>query len=143
MRRLILLLTLVILVYSVMVDENKTVVEAVTVYEVNQLQDGWPVGGWNCRAWGVVRLLADGYAIDLDPEGALQNWGRWQFYTEQDVIIVWMESSKIDVISKVEKQGDSKSQYIHQSFFPYGPSSNPEEVKKIFIENAKKDKARP
>lgn len=137
MRRLILLLTLVILVYSVMVDENKTVVEAVTVYEVNQLHDGWPVGGWNCRAWGAVRLLADGYAIDLDPEGALQNWGRWQFYTENDVIIVWMESSKIDVISKTEDQ------YFHQSFFPFGSSTTVEEVKKILIEHEQKAKARP
>lgn len=90
----------------------------------------WPIGGWNTKSWGAIRLLDDGYVIDLDPEGKLQNWGIWQYHcSENAVLIIWMESSMMEVIAK---EGDK---YYRQSAYPFGISSEIQEVKKIFKED--------
>ena len=89
-------------------------------------QVDWPVGCWNCRSWGAIRLLDDHYAIDTDPEGRLNNWGIWQYYCSDDaVIIVWMESSYDEVIQK------NNDKYFMQSLWRGDMSSKVEEVKKV------------
>ena len=86
----------------------------------------WPIGCWNCRSWGAIRILEDGYAIDLDPEGKLNNWGVWQHSgSENRVLIVWVESGMMEII---EKSGDK---YLRQSAYSWGIGSEIEEVKKI------------
>ena len=86
----------------------------------------WPIGCWDCRSWGAIRLLDDHYAIDLDPDGNLQDWGVWQYNLHENrVLIVWMESTRIEVI---EKEGDK---FYRQSAYNFGPSSKIEETKKI------------
>lgn len=86
----------------------------------------WPIGGWNTKHCGAIRLLDDGYVIDLDPEGKLQNWGIWQYYCgENAVLIIWMESSYDDVIQK------NNDKYFIQSLWSGDMSSKVEEVKKI------------
>jgi len=85
----------------------------------------WPIGCWDCRGWGAIRLLEDRYAIDLDPEGHLQNWGVWQWYDQHTVIVMWMESNMLEFI---QKDGDK---YMRQSLYSFGPGSSLEEVKKI------------
>ena len=95
------------------------------VVEIRKETD-WPVGCWNSRAWGGMRLLEDGYAIDTDPEGRLNNWGIWQYYCSDDaVIIVWMESNYDEVIQK------NNDKYFMQSLWCGDMSSKVEEVKKV------------
>ena len=70
-------------------------------------------------------MLEDGYAIDLDPEGKLNNWGVWQHSgNENRVLIVWVESGMMEII---EKRGDK---YLRQSAYSWGIASEIEEVKK-------------
>lgn len=86
----------------------------------------WPIGCWNCRSWGAMRLLEDGYCIDTDPEGFLNDWGVWQRFCGSDaVIVVWMESSRVEIIQK------EKDNYYHQTSYSFGIGSLVEEVKKI------------
>lgn len=85
----------------------------------------WAIGGWDCRSWGAIRLLEDRYAIDLDPEGCLNNWGVWQDFDENSVLIVWMESNKVEIIVK------DKDKFYTQSCFGFGMGSVVEETKKI------------
>lgn len=86
----------------------------------------WPIGCWGCRSWGAIRVLEDGYAIDLTPEGKLNNWGVWQHSGgENRVLIVWAESGMMEII---EKSGDK---YLRQSAYSWGIGSEIEEVKKI------------
>ena len=88
----------------------------------------WAVGGWDCRSWGAIRLLNDHYAIDVDPEGYLMNWGMWQDFDQNSVIILWIESSKMDIITK------ENNRFYTQHSYGFGISSEIEETKKIFIE---------
>ena len=104
-------------------DDKKK--ERVAIQQKQQ-QITWPIGCWNCRSWGAIRVLEDGYAIDLDPEGKLNNWGVWQHSgNENRVLIVWVESGMMEII---EKRGDK---YLRQSAYSWGIASEIEEVKKI------------
>ena len=104
-------------------DDKKK--ERVAIQQKQQ-QITWPIGCWNCRSWGAIRLLEDSYAIDLDPEGKLNNWGVWQYSGSEDrVLIVWIESGMMEII---EKRGDK---YLRQSAYSWGIASEIEEVKKI------------
>jgi hypothetical protein len=88
----------------------------------------WAVGGWDCRSWGAIRLLEDRYAIDVDPEGYLMNWGMWQDFDENSVIIVWVENTKIDIITK------ENNKFYTQHCYGFGLSSNIEETHKTLKE---------
>lgn len=95
------------------------------VVEIRKELD-WPIGCWNCRSWGGMRLLEDGYAIDTDPEGFLNDWGVWQhFGGTNQVIVVWMESSRVEMIQH------ESGKYYHQMSYSFGIGSNVEEVKKV------------
>lgn len=95
------------------------------VIEIRKETD-WPVGCWNCRSWGGMRLLEDGYAVDTDPEGLLNDWGVWQHFGGQsEVIIVWMESSRVEIIR------NDNGKYYHQMSYSFGIGSEIEEVKKV------------
>lgn len=111
------------------VAENDTSKKPVAKIEKKK-QDWW-VGGWNTKHWGAIRLLDDGYVIDLDPEGKLQNWGIYQKFNGDDneVLIIWMESSMMEII---RREGDK---FYRQSGYPFGVSSEIQEVKKIFNED--------
>lgn len=86
----------------------------------------WPVGAWDCRSWGAIRLLSDNYCVDTDPEGLLQDWGMWQYFGNQNaIIIVWMESSRIEIIE------NNNDEYYHQMSYSFGIGSEIEKVNKI------------
>jgi len=86
----------------------------------------WPIGCWDCRSWGGMRLLEDGYSIDTDPEGFLNDWGVWQHFGGPDaVIVVWMESTRVEIIE------NHNGKFYHQTSYSFGIGSNIEEVKKI------------
>lgn len=88
--------------------------------------EDWPVGCWDCRSWGAIRLLENNYAVYVDPDGYLQNWGIWNYNIHPNrIIIVWMESDMVEVIEKQEDR------FVRQSCFPWGTSSEIEETKKI------------
>jgi len=84
----------------------------------------WAVGYWDCRSWGGIRLSEEGYANDLGPEGQLQNWGAWQPFDQNSIIVVWMESSKIEIITK---EGDK---FYTQNCYGFGISSEITETKR-------------
>lgn len=88
----------------------------------------WAIGGWDCRSWGAIRLLDDHYAIDVDPEGCLTNWGMWQDFDQNSVIIVWVESRKIDIITR------DKNKFYTQSCYGFGISSEIQQTNKILKE---------
>ena len=95
-------------------------------FKVKELEQEWPVGCWDCRSWGAIRLLEDNTAISVDPDGNLENWGIWQYNIHNNrVLIVWMESEMIEII---EKENDK---FFRQSAFPWGIASEVEETKKI------------
>ena len=86
----------------------------------------WPIGCWNCRSWGAMRLLEDGYCIDTDPEGLLNDWGVWQHFCGPDaVIVMWMESSRVEIIE------NNNGKYYHQTSYSFGIGSAVEEIQKI------------
>lgn len=91
-------------------------------------EEHWAVGGWDCRSWGAIRLLNDHYAIDVDPEGFLINWGMWQDFDQNSIIIMWVESSKMDIIAK------ENNKFYTQHSYGFGISSEIEETHKIFKE---------
>lgn len=111
------------------VTENNTSEKRVIKTQIKR-QD-WMIGGWNTKHWGAIRLYEDGYVTDLDPQGDLQNWGIWQNFNgdEDEVLIIWMESSMMEII---QRSGDK---YYRQSAYPFGVSSEIIEVKKIFKED--------
>lgn len=86
----------------------------------------WAVGGWDCRSWGSIKLSADHYAMDVDPQGELQDWGCWQDYDQHSVVIVWMDSYRIEIINK--HYGKFYRQVAIEGF---GIISEIEETKKI------------
>lgn len=88
----------------------------------------WAVGGWDCRSWGAIRLLEDYYAIDIDAEGCLVNWGMWQNFNQNSVIIVWIENRRIDIIAK------ENNKFYTQSCYGFGIASTVEETHKILKE---------
>ena len=92
----------------------------------------WAVGGWDCRSWGAIRLFDDGLMIDVDPDGFLTNWGYWQIFDQNSVILMWMDSSKMEIITK---DGDK---FYTQSSHGFGISSEIEETKKTLIEKEHK-----
>jgi hypothetical protein len=94
-------------------------------------EDHWATGGWNCRHWGAIRLFEEPFkfATDLDPEGFLQNYGVWQDYDQNSVIIVW-ESGKREIIAK------EGNKYYNQTAYSFGISSNIEEISKIITKDA-------
>jgi len=102
-----------------------------TIIECKANDKDWMIGGWNTKHWGAIRLLDDGYVIDLDPEGKLQNWGIWQNFNgdENEVLIIWMDSSLIEII---QRDGDK---FYRQSGYPFGINNEIIEVKKIFKED--------
>lgn len=102
-----------------------TIVLAISYQACIMAEQHWAVGGWNARSWGAIRLLDDRYAIDLDPEGHLNDWGVWQDFDQYSVLIVWQESSRREVISKMD------GKFYHQVAYSFGIASNVEEVKKI------------
>lgn len=87
--------------------------------------DEWPTGCWDFRDWGAVRLLEDRYAIVVTPQGRLLNWGVWQYRTENEVLIVWMESTTDEVLAK---DGDK---YYVQAIWMGDMTSKVQETKKI------------
>ena len=98
------------------------------IISVCKSEEHWAVGGWNCRSWGAIRLLDDHYAIDVDPDGFLTNWGMWQDFDQNSVIILWFESSKMDIITK------ENNKFYTQNCYGFGISSEIEETQKIFKE---------
>ena len=101
------------------------------VAKIERKRQDWMIGGWNTKHWGAIRLYEDGYVTDLDPQGDLQNWGIWQNFNgdEDEVLIIWMESSMMEII---QRSGDK---YYRQSAYPFGVSSEIIEVKKILKED--------
>ena len=79
----------------------------------------WAVGCWNCRSWGAIRLLADNYAIDVDPECDLNDWGCWQDFSADSVIIVWIESYRVEIIQK------DTDKFSHQALLSYSSAYGP------------------
>jgi hypothetical protein len=98
------------------------------VVSVCKSEEHWAVGGWDCRSWGAIRLLNDHYAIDVDPEGCLINWGMWQDFDQNSIIIFWAENTKMDIISK------ENNKFYTQNSYGFGISSEIEETKKILTE---------
>jgi hypothetical protein len=86
----------------------------------------WAVGAWNCRPWGAIRIFEDGYAVDVNPDGELQNWGVWQNHDADSIIIVWLDSDLIEII---EARPDNK--FYRQCCYGFGIGSEVEETKKI------------
>lgn len=94
-------------------------------------EEHWAVGGWDARNWGAIRLFdfeLGKWAIDVDPEGNQQDWGIWQDYDRYSVIIVWMDSSRKEIIHK------DNGKFYHQTSHSFGISSDIEEIKKIIKE---------
>ena len=89
-------------------------------------EDHWATGGWSCRAWGAIRLYQDPikFATDLDPEGYLQDYGVWQDYDQNSVIIVWY-CGRREIIAK------ESDKYYHQTAYNFRLSSEVEEIYKI------------
>lgn len=86
----------------------------------------WPVGCWDCRSWGAIRLFEDHYVIYVDPDGNLEDWGIWNYNIHYNrVMIIWMDTNMVEVIEK------EKDVFVRQSCFPWGVSSTIEETKKI------------
>lgn len=94
------------------------------VVSVCKSEEHWAVGGWDCRSWGAIRLLDDHYAIDVDPEGCLMSWGTWQDFDKNSVIIVWIDSSKIDMITK------ENNKFYTQHSYGFGVASEIQETHK-------------
>jgi len=91
-------------------------------------EEHWAVGGWNARHWGAIRLFdfeLGKWAIEVDPEGNQQDWGVWQDYDQNSVIIIWMDSSRREIIHKHD------GKFYHQTGYSFGIASNIEEIKKI------------
>ena len=91
----------------------------------------WAVGGWDARAWGAIRLFdfeLGKWAIDVDPEGNQQDWGVWQDYDQDSVIIIWMDSGRREIICR------DNGKFFHQTAYTFGISSNIEEIKKTIKE---------
>jgi hypothetical protein len=87
----------------------------------------WAVGGWNARNWGAIRLFdfeLGKWAIDVDPEGNQQDWGIWQDYDQNSIIILWMDSSRREIIHKHD------GKFYHQTAYSFGIASNIEEIQK-------------
>jgi hypothetical protein len=105
-----------------------TIVLAISYQACIMAERHWAVGGWDCRSWGAIRLLDDRYAIDLDPEGCLNDWGVWQDFDQHSVLIVWQESSRREVINK------SGDKFYHQMAYSFGIASQIQEIRKILKE---------
>lgn len=86
----------------------------------------WAVGAWDCRSWGAIRIFEDGYTIDVNPDGELQNWGVWQNHNENSIIIVWLDSSLVEIIEKTPN-----NKFYRQGTYSFGIGSEIEETKKI------------
>lgn len=89
----------------------------------------WAVGGWDCRSWGSIKLTEDFFAVDLDPQGEMQDWGAWQNYDQHSIVIIWMDSYRIEIIN--EHYGKFYRQMAIEGF---GIVSEVEETKKIIKE---------
>jgi hypothetical protein len=92
----------------------------------------WAVGGWDCRSWGAIRLFdvdSGRWALDLSPDGDQQDWGVWQEFSQDSIIIIWMDSSRMEVIMK------SDDRYFHQMAYAFGISSHIEPTKKTIIQD--------
>lgn len=86
----------------------------------------WWCGCWGIRSFGSVRILPDRWAIDTDPEGRLNDFAFSQNFCGSDsIIIVWMESSRVEIIE------NNNGKYYHQMSYSFGIGSEIEEVKKI------------
>jgi hypothetical protein len=95
-----------------------------------QAEPHWAVGCWDCRSWGAIRLFNDNYAIDVDPEGDLNDLGCWQNFSPDSVIIIWTESRRIEIIQK------DTGKFLHQTLFGYSSAYSPiTEVKRSRVED--------
>lgn len=90
-------------------------------------EDHWAVGAWNARSWGAIRLFdfeLGKWAIDVNPEGDQQDWGVWQDFDQHSIIIIWMDSSRTEIIHRHD------GKFYHQTAYSFGIASNIEEIKK-------------
>jgi hypothetical protein len=91
----------------------------------------WAVGCWDCRSWGAIRLFdvdSGRWALDLDPDGDQQDWGVWQDFSQDAIIIMWMDSNRVEIIMK-DDHG-----YLHQSAHSFGISSVVEPTHKTILD---------
>lgn len=103
-----------------------TIMLAISYQACIMAEQHWAVGAWDCRSWGAIRIFEDGYTIDVNPDGELQNWGVWQNHNNNSIIIVWLDSSLVEII---EKNTDNK--FYRQGTYSFGIGSEIEETKKI------------
>jgi hypothetical protein len=90
-------------------------------------EEHWAVGAWNARSWGAIRLFdfeLGKWAIDVNPEGNQQDWGVWQDFNQHSIIIIWMDSSRREIIHKHD------GKFYHQTAYSFGIASKVEEIKK-------------
>lgn len=101
-------------------------------FSISYADDHWAVGAWDCRSWGAIRLFEDNIAIDIDPEGCLNSIGAWQNFSENAIIIAWIDTTKIEIIER------SGSKFYRQCSYGFGPGSDIQETKKILTEKENK-----
>ena len=90
----------------------------------------WAIGGWDCRHWGSVKISKHekygNCAVDIDPQGELQDYGFWQDYDQHSIVILWQDSYRIEIINK------HYDKFYRQVMIEgFGIVSDVEEVKKI------------
>lgn len=104
----------------------KILISFLLLLNICEANEHWATGGWSCRPWGAIRLyeLPYKFCTDVDPDGFLQDFGYWQDYDQNSIIIVWEDTSRMEIISQ------DKNKYYHQAAYPFGISSTIEEVSK-------------
>jgi hypothetical protein len=87
----------------------------------------WITGAWDCRSWGAVRFYEEPYryAVDVDPDGNVNNWGYWQDFDENSILVVWMNNNSMDMFSRMD------GKVVFQTMYSFGVSNDITETKKI------------
>ena len=91
-------------------------------------EEHWVVGAWDTRSWGAIRLYEEPYryAVDVDPDGEVRNYGVWQDFDKNSVLIVWVLNNSCEII---EKNDDGK--FYFETAHNFGVSGTVMETKKI------------
>jgi len=87
----------------------------------------WITVAWDCRSWGAVRFYEEPYryAVEVDPDGNVNNWGYWQDFDENSILVVWMNNNSMDMFVRMD------GKVVFQTMYSFGTSNDITETKKI------------
>ena len=88
-------------------------------------EDHWCVGCWQTSGWGGVCLRPDGLVTESDPDGNLQDIGRW--FVLDDDRIVWVFARVPRYTYSLYRDGT----YVVD--LGYGYPSAPQQISKSFV----------